>query len=54
MTTPREESQLKLRWVTENSLELEKPNGLKTKILLRPTSNIQDEFTPCLFTGSTL
>ena len=45
---------MKLRWVTENSLELERPSGLKTKIWLRPTSNIQDEFTPCLFTGITL
>merc|ERR1719500_87643 len=48
---PREESQLKLHWVTENSLELQFPDGTKTKILLRPTSNIQDEATPCLFTG---
>jgi len=47
----REESQLKLHWVTENSLELQFPDGSKTKILLRPTSNIQDEATPCLFTG---
>ena len=48
---PREESQLKLHWVTENSLELQFPDGSKTKILLRPTSNIQDEATPSLFTG---
>jgi len=47
----REESQLKLRWQTEDSLELQFPDGSKTKILLRPTSNIQDEPTPCLFTG---
>ena len=42
---------MKLHWVTENSLELQFPDGSKTKILLRPTSNIQDEATPCLFTG---
>ena len=49
---PREKSQLKLHWLTEDSLELEYPgNGLKTNIWLNPTSNIQDELTPCLFTG---
>ena len=43
---------MKLHWLTEDSLELQFPNsGLKTKIWLRPTSNIQDELTPCLFTG---
>ena len=42
---------MKLHWVTENSIELQFPDGTKTKILLRPTSNIQDELTPCLFTG---
>jgi hypothetical protein len=47
----REESQLKLHWLTEDSLELQNPDGSTTKILLRPTSNIQDEPTPCLFTG---
>jgi len=47
----REESQLKLHWLTEDSLELQFPDGSKTKILLRPTSNIEDEPTPCLFTG---
>jgi len=45
------ESQLKLHWLTEDSLEVQYPDGSKTKILLKPTSNIQDEPTPCLFTG---
>ena len=42
---------MKLQWVTEDSLELQYSDGSKTKILVRPTSNIQDEATPCLFTG---
>ena len=42
---------MKLHWLTEDSLELQFPDGSKTKILLRPTSNIEDEPTPCLFTG---
>ena len=37
----REESPLKLRWLTANSLELQYTDGTRTKILLTPTSNIQ-------------
>ena len=42
---------MKLQWLTEDSLQLQYPDGSKTKILLKATSNIQDEATPCLFTG---
>ena len=37
----REESPLKLRWLTANSLELQYSDGTRTKIPLTPTSNIQ-------------
>ena len=38
---------MKLRWLTANSLELQYSDGTRTKIPL-----VQEEPTPCLFTGS--
>ena len=51
LLSPRDESQLKIHWLTEDTLELEEPSGSKTKILLKPASHIEDEPTPCLWTG---
>ena len=43
---------MKLHWLTKDSLELQILDlGKTSTILLRPTSNIQDEPTPCLFSG---
>ena len=42
---------MKIRWLTEDTLELEEASGSKTKIMLNPASHIEDEATPCLWTG---
>ena len=51
LLSPRDESQLKIHWLTEDTLELEEASGSKTKIKLNPASHIEDEPTPCLWTG---